>query len=77
MATRLKYVQTIRTSPAQVYRSFTNAAALRVLLCDTASVAPRPIGRSCIAWNSGYYASGEYTKVQAGQISLAVSAPRH
>ncbi len=67
MATSLKYVQTISASPALVYRAFTNATAMREWLCETASVDPRPGGRFFIAWNSGYYASGEYTKVIAGK----------
>lgn len=67
MATSLKYVQTVSTTPALVYRSFTNATAMRAWLCDTASIDPRPGGRFFIAWNSGYYASGEYTKVQPGK----------
>jgi uncharacterized protein YndB with AHSA1/START domain len=64
MATSLKYVQSVGASPSLVYRAFTNATALREWLCDTASVDPRPGGRFFIAWNNGYYASGEYSKVQ-------------
>jgi uncharacterized protein YndB with AHSA1/START domain len=67
MAISLKYVQTINTTPALVYRAFTNSTAMRQWLCDTASIDPRPGGRFFIAWNSGYYANGEYTKVQPGK----------
>lgn len=64
MATSLKFVHTINASASQVYRAFTNATALREWLCTTATVDPKPHGRIFIAWDSGYYASGEYTKVQ-------------
>jgi len=64
MATSLKYVNSFRVPPALIYRAFTNATALREWLCDTATVDPRPGGRFFIAWNSGYYASGEFTKLQ-------------
>lgn len=63
MATSLKYAQTVNASPALVFRAFTNATALREWVSDTASVDPRPGGRFFLAWNSGYYASGEFTKV--------------
>jgi uncharacterized protein YndB with AHSA1/START domain len=65
MSTSLKFVHTLNTPASQVYRAFTNATALREWLCDTASVDPKPGGRFYIAWNGGYYASGEYVKLQA------------
>jgi uncharacterized protein YndB with AHSA1/START domain len=64
MTTSLKFVQSIRTTPAQVYRAFTNSTALREWLCDAATVSPRAGGRFYVAWNSGYYAFGEYLKLQ-------------
>lgn len=68
MSTRvLTFEQYIRATPEQVCRAFTNASALREWLCDIATVDPRPGGRMYLAWNSGYYASGEYTSVEAGQ----------
>ncbi len=64
MSTSLKFVHTLNTSPSRVYRAFTNATVLRSWLCDTATVDAKPGGRFYIAWNSGYYASGEYVKLQ-------------
>lgn len=64
MKTTLKHAQSVNATPAAVYRAFTNATALREWLADTATVDPRPGGRFFLAWNSGYYAAGEYIKVQ-------------
>lgn len=63
----LKFETYIPASPAQVYYAFTNASALREWLCDLATVDPRLGGRLYLYWNSGYYASGEYTLVEAGK----------
>ena len=63
-STTLKFAQTVNASPAVVYRAFTNATALREWLAEVASVDPRPGGRFFLAWNSGYYAIGEFTKIQ-------------
>jgi len=57
----LTFEQFIDAHPSQVYHAFTNATALREWMCDIATLAPRPGGRFYAAWNSGYYASGEYT----------------
>ena len=65
MTTSLKFVQTINAPASQVYRAFTNATALREWLCDTATVEPKIGGRIFFAWNSGYYASGEFVKLLA------------
>jgi uncharacterized protein YndB with AHSA1/START domain len=58
-----KFEKTVSSSAAEVYRSFTNAMALREWLCDVATVQPRPGGRIYLAWESGYYVSGDYTKL--------------
>lgn len=63
----LKFEAYIPAAPAQVYRLFTNASALREWLCDLATVDPRPGGRLYLYWNSGYYTSGEYTALEAGK----------
>ncbi len=63
MATSLKFVETISAPASQVYRAFTNATALREWLCTNASVDPKPGGRYFVAWDNGYYACGEFTKV--------------
>lgn len=59
----LRLVQSIHAIPAVVYHYFTNATALREWLCDTASTDPRPGGRFYLAWNSGYYAAGEFVQL--------------
>lgn len=63
MATSLKFVQTISAPAVLVYRAFTNATALREWLCDKATVDPKPGGHFFVGWNNGYYACGEYVKV--------------
>ncbi|HEX9618291.1 MAG TPA: SRPBCC domain-containing protein [Anaerolineales bacterium] len=59
--------QTVKASPEEVYRNFTNATALREWLCDAALALPHPGGRLYLSWNHGYYASGEYTANQPGE----------
>ncbi|MBE0409337.1 MAG: SRPBCC domain-containing protein [Anaerolineales bacterium] len=56
----LSFSKSIQTPIREVYRAFTNATYLREWLCDIATVAPRENGRLYLAWNSGYYVSGEY-----------------
>jgi len=48
----------------QVYTAFTNASALREWLSDVATTLPQPGGRIYLAWNSGYYMSGEYLTLE-------------
>lgn len=62
----LTFEQTIQTTPEQLTRAFINGSALREWLCDIATVDPRPGGRMYLAWNSGYYTAGEYTRVEPG-----------
>lgn len=62
MATQvLKFKRTVNAPPAEVYRAFTNATALREWLCDAAQADPRKGGRVHLWWNVGYYTTGEYT----------------
>jgi uncharacterized protein YndB with AHSA1/START domain len=56
----LEFEKQIKAAPAQVYHAFTNATALREWLCDVASILPQVGGRVYLAWNTGYYACGEY-----------------
>ncbi len=68
MSTRvLTFEQFIQATSQQICQAFTNASNLRNWLCDIATVDPRPGGRMYLAWNSGYYASGEYTTVEPGK----------
>jgi uncharacterized protein YndB with AHSA1/START domain len=53
----------IAAPPDHVFTAFTNATSLREWLCDGAMVVPHPGGRIHLWWVSGYYATGEYTKV--------------
>ncbi len=64
---KFEFVRTVRAPASQVYRAFTNAMALREWLCDAATVQPRPGGRIYLAWNSGYYVSGDYVKLIENQ----------
>src|SRR3972149_11998202 len=56
----LSFSQMVKAPPAEVYRAFTNATALREWLCNIATVAPRAGGRLYLWWNTGYYTSGEF-----------------
>ena len=58
------FEQVVPASADAVYRAFTNATALREWLCDVATTAPREGGRCYLAWNDGYYSSGEFTKLE-------------
>lgn len=59
----LVFTRSINAPVHQLYHAFTNATALREWLCDVASTSPREGGRLYVAWNNGYYASGEYTSL--------------
>ncbi len=65
--TTLTLEQRIAATPAAVFHAFTNSTALREWLCDAAMVTPRPDGRLHLWWTSGYYATGEFTKVVPGE----------
>ena len=60
----LRFDQAINAPPTQVYNAFTNATALKEWLCDVATVKPKPGGRMYLAWNDGYYCSGEFTDLE-------------
>jgi uncharacterized protein YndB with AHSA1/START domain len=65
MSTRsYEFSQFVKASPAKVYNAFTNATALREWICDVSTVDAKPGGRLYMAWNSGYYACGEYTSLE-------------
>ena len=61
--TTISLEQRIAAPPSEVYRAFTNSTALREWLCDAAMVVPRKDGRLQLGWNSGFHATGEFTKV--------------
>jgi len=59
-----KFEKLIEASQEQIFYAFTNATALREWLCDVSTVDPKPGGRIFLAWNSGYYACGEYLNIE-------------
>lgn len=59
----LTFEQAVKASPSQVYRAFTNATALREWMADVATTSPKVGGRVYLAWNDGYYSSGEFTRL--------------
>jgi uncharacterized protein YndB with AHSA1/START domain len=54
----------VKASPAQAYRAFTNATALREWLCDVATVEAHPRGRMYLWWNGDFYSSGHYLELE-------------
>ena len=62
---QLSFERTIQAPINLVFRAFTRSAALREWMCDVATTDPRPGGRMYMWWNSGYYTSGEFLKVEA------------
>jgi uncharacterized protein YndB with AHSA1/START domain len=56
-----EFKQTVQATPAQVFYAFTNATALKEWMCDVATLSPKAGGRIYLAWNSGFYAAGEFT----------------
>ena len=63
MSQDFTHSQTFAAPPAQLYRAFTNSTFLREWLSDVATTAPRPGGYLFLAWNDGYYASGQFTSL--------------
>ncbi len=66
----LAFEQTVKASPAETFRMFTNTAALRDWLCNASQVDGRKGGRIFLWWNDGYNTSGTFTKFEKNQ-SLA------
>lgn len=62
--TKLTFSETITAKPADVYRAFTNTGMLRQWLCNSAQVDARTGGRLYLYWQQGYYANGEFTKLE-------------
>ncbi len=58
------FVRAIKTSPTQVYRAFTNAAALREWLSDGATTEIEIGKRIILWWNDGYISAGHFTKLE-------------
>ena len=76
MASALTFKRSVNVPPAEVYRAFTHATALRDWLCDAAQTEVRKGGRVYLWWNSGVYASGAYTALEPGKKVAWVSMSR-
>jgi uncharacterized protein YndB with AHSA1/START domain len=57
--------RTIQATPEVVFRALTNATALGEWFCDLALFDKTEGGNFYVAWNSGYYATGQITKLDA------------
>jgi uncharacterized protein YndB with AHSA1/START domain len=60
----VKFTRTIHTTPAQVYRAFTNASALREWLADGATTDIKAGGRIILWWSDGYSSTGQFTGLE-------------
>lgn len=65
--TSFEFHQRVKATPAQAFFAWTNATALKEWFCDIATLDPKPGGRFYTAWNSGYYAAGEFTSIEPDQ----------
>lgn len=63
-----EFTQPVQASPQQVFHAFTNATALKEWMCDVATLVPRTGGRIYMAWNSGFYAAGEFTRFEPDRL---------
>jgi len=63
----LKFTRIVNAPASEVYRAFTNSTALREWFCDAAQTDLTRGGRLHLWWNSGYYATGEYTALTSGE----------
>src|SRR5215212_4349325 len=61
----IPFTRTIQAAPEAVFRALTSATALREWFCDTALFDPAPGGSFYVAWNTGYYATGQVKKIDA------------
>lgn len=70
MTKTLTFKRVVRAPAAEVARLFTFSTHLREWLSDVALATPHKGGRLYLGWNSGYYASGEYTAVTPSRIAF-------
>jgi len=66
-STSLKFKRQINVPPAEAYRAFTHTTALRDWFCTIAQVDARKGGRFYFGWDSGFYATGEFTVLDPGK----------
>lgn len=62
MAKKITINLHVKVPPAEVFRAFSNATALREWLCDVATVIPREGGRVYLWWEHGSFITGRFTK---------------
>jgi len=75
MAQTLTFKRTIGVPPAEVYRAFVHATALRDWLCDAAQTDARPGGRLYVWMRSEFYAAGEFVKLEPGKKETVARLP--
>lgn len=61
--TFLVYEKIIDAPADLIYRAFTSASGYREWLCDVSSTNPTEGGWVYLAWNHGYFASGQFTQL--------------
>lgn len=61
---KLKFKQFVKAPPDEVFTAFTNATALCEWFCNVAQADAHEGGRLYVWWNSGYFASGEFTRLK-------------
>jgi uncharacterized protein YndB with AHSA1/START domain len=66
-AKTLTFKRAVNAPPAEVYRAFTHATALRDWLCNAAQSDPRLNGRLYLWWDDNYFAAGHYTALEPGK----------
>jgi uncharacterized protein YndB with AHSA1/START domain len=64
---KLKFTQTINAPAKQVYDAFTSSVALQAWFADFAEADASENGRFYAWWNTGYYTSGKFSKVEEGK----------
>jgi uncharacterized protein YndB with AHSA1/START domain len=62
--TELTFSQEIEAAPTAVYYALTNGAAMREWLCTNSQVSTGVGGRLYLYWQQGYYAAGEFQKLE-------------
>ena len=61
---KLKFKQFVQAPADEVFSAFTNATALCEWFCNVAQADAHEGGRLYVWWNSGYFASGEFTRLK-------------
>lgn len=62
--TELTFTQEVQAAPTAVYYALTNGGAMREWLCTNSQVTTRVGGRLYLYWQQGYYAAGEFQKLE-------------